>query len=817
MYNVHLTHSLLCFEFVELTLIYQMKKGFIAYKKVMASAALALLMPHGASAGHDIAAGDWQVVFDEAAHTVTYVRAGQQLVRGAYVEVHDASGNVLLSKDYPKVALSKTQVADEFGAGAKYTYTYSGLEGKDNIEHSVYVYPGLNYVLVEAVLVAAGNSATTNYIAPIVTTTSVAFLPADGQNVVYDMPHDNDNWVGYSAQPWSMGVQNTSCEVSAFYDVASRRGLVVGSIEHDNWKSGITATPAGRNRLRNLTVAAGVVGVRTNDVWEGRPSLARHGCITGKRVRSPRFFLGFYDDWRNGLEALGEATERLCPKLPWSGGTVFAWQSWGGMAEHVNYEGAVNVSDFFSGQLEPAGFCNENGVCYMVLDSFWDNFTDEQLDRFVEHCRANGQIPGIYHTPFSYWGSEADAEAYRPYDGSPWTWADISLRANGQLRRIASIALDPTHPGTIEYNRQRFAKFKKHGFKYIKLDFINNGTLEADSYYDKAVTTGMQAYTYGMDRIIQMADGMFIDLSIAPVFPAKGHTRRISCDSWGELDNSMYSLNSIELGWWLDRVYQYNDPDHLVLSRAATDGEARIRYTCGAITGTVLLGDNYSLAGSYLGKQAERDLAMRIATNADINAVARLGRSFRPIEGGMTEARFSRYGKYNYSVDREFALDTEDALYYVVFNYDREAGFGKRARFDRLGLSAKDVKCIRELWTGSAVDMSADGFMVSVPAADVCVYKLEKSKDYSAMQRGAGFTVDNVNVSYSSGSLLVEAPGAVASVSVYDAEGALRGEGRFGQGVGRVVLAQSLGRGVYVAKVCLASGGAVASKFYVGL
>ena len=49
------------------------------------------------------------------------------------------------------------------------------------------------------------NSATTNYIAPIVTTTSVAFLPADGQNVVYDMPHDNDNWVGYSAQPVEHG------------------------------------------------------------------------------------------------------------------------------------------------------------------------------------------------------------------------------------------------------------------------------------------------------------------------------------------------------------------------------------------------------------------------------------------------------------------------------------------------------------------------------------------------------------------------------------------------------------------------------------
>ena len=114
-------------------------------------------------------------------------------------------------------------------------------------------------------------------------------------------------------------------------------------------------------------------------------------------------------------------------------------------------------------------------------------------------------------------------------------------------QKDCSIALDPTHPGTLEYNRERFKKFKDLGFEYIKLDFINNGTLEADKFYGAGHNNGYAAYTYGMDKILEMADGMFVDLSIAPVFPAKGHARRISCDSWGELDNSMYTLNSIEL------------------------------------------------------------------------------------------------------------------------------------------------------------------------------------------------------------------------------------------------------------------------------
>ena len=278
----------------------------------------------------------------------------------------------------------------------------------------------------------------------------------------------------------------------------------------------------------------------------------------------------------------------------------------------------------------------------------------------------------------------------------------------------------------------------------------------------------MQAYNYGMKKILEMADGMFVDLSIAPVFPAMGHARRISCDSWGELNNSMYTLNSLELGWWLDRVYQYNDPDHLVLSKARTDGKARIRYTCGAMTGTVLLGDNYSLEGSYQGTQAERDLSMRIATNADINAVARIGRSFRPVEGGL-EVQFYRY-QHLYGVDREFILDTNNALYYAVFNYDEDNDFTKTADFNRIGIDPGNVKRIKELWTGEQVNFSGNGFSVSVPKADVRMYRIEKNASgIDDIVSGTGG--DDVIITYADRTIIVKAQESVASVEVYDMQG----------------------------------------------
>lgn len=775
-----------------------------------------LACPALVSAQYDINDGAWKITYNTSNKMLTYNQNGKDLLRGVYVEIHDANGQTLQSNSYPSVSLTEEAVSDAFGSGTKYTYTYSGLAGKDNIEQNIYIYPDKNYILVDAALVAASGTTKTNYIAPIVTKTASTFLPSGGENYIYDMPFDNDNWVGYSARPWNVTQGNPSCEVSAMYDVSSRNGLIVGSIEHDNWKSGITVTPTGQNRVRNLTVAAGVVNSRTNDVndgvHEGRPSIYQHGSISGSKVYSPRYFFGFYDDWRTGLEELGDATATLAPKMEWNKGTIFAWQSWGGMAEKVNYEGVMDVCDFYTNQLMPNGFHNENGVCYMVLDSYWDNLSTEQLRQFVEYCKAHNMHPGIYHSPFSCWHDENGAATYRPYDGSPWTWADISLRADGKLRKIASIALDPTHPGTIEYNRQKFEYFRNLGFEYIKIDFINNGALEADSYYEKSITTGMQAYTYGMKKILEFAGDMFVDLSIAPVFPAMAHARRISCDSWGELDNSMYTLNSLNMAWWLDRVYAYNDPDNLVLNRSADDGERRIRYTSGVMHGVVMLGDNYSLRGSYPGSQTQRDYALKFATNEDVNNVGRLGRSFRPVEGNL-EVQFNRYGEYFYGVDREFVLDTDNAFYYVVFNYDKNTDFTKTADFSRIGVDAADVKSIKELWTGQSVSFSGNGFEVSVPKGDVCLYRLDKTT--SGINEITGGETDDVNITYNGGNITVMASEAVTSVQVYDMQGVMLRRVNLDGGNTEASVSLDCADGLYIAKATMKSGRSAVRKIMV--
>src|SRR5258708_33373533 len=125
------------------------------------------------------------------------------------------------------------------------------------------------------------------------------------------VPFDNDSpTISYNAMP----INNTSSgyEVSAFYDNTSRNGLVVGSVTHDTWKTGVYFQGAS-NRLNVLNVYGGVTSSDTRDVEP-------HGLVKGDTISSPTVFVGFGTDWRTTLEAYADANAAIIPRLNWSGG-----------------------------------------------------------------------------------------------------------------------------------------------------------------------------------------------------------------------------------------------------------------------------------------------------------------------------------------------------------------------------------------------------------------------------------------------------------------------------------------------------------------
>jgi len=658
--------------------------------------------------------------------TMDFLYKGRVILKETYIKAK-IDEKYLESITYTTADIKESSFNDPTGKGKKFIVTYT-QPGKPAIEQIFYFYPDKDYFLTEVYLNSDTNISS-NCIAPIYTTARNAFLPQDESNRVLRVPFDNDAFVHYLSSP--LNVEDISFEVTAIFNGMNRDGLVIGSVEHDTWKTGIRYKTENNQYITGLECFGGVTHELTRDISDkpDRPS-KEHGSIKGKKLKSPKIFFGVFTDWRRGLETFGEVNARIATPRKWDSGTPFGWNSWGAMADKVNYEGATDVSDFIKKELQTKNFENDN-IVYIGLDSFWDNFTEEQLGQFVEHCKANGQKAGIYWCPFSDWHGNIEGEVEGT--NGKWKYKDVYLRADGKPRRVESLALDPTHPATKQRIDHYINKFKRLGYSYVKLDFINNGTLEADSFYNPEVTTGIQAYNEGMKYLSDVCgEDMFMALSIAPTFPSQyGTSKRISCDAWGamtEVDwgTTGYMLNSLSFGWWLDRVYPFNDADHILLYKPEEaadykEGANRARITSAVITGLYMLGDNFSTMGRIPGAKEARDKAIAVATNKEINDIARKGKSFYPVEG-YTAAGVGK-------AETIFMRDDDSYIYIAVFNFDKEkekAGVLDMHRVCQTSLNNMQAK---ELWTSAQTVIKNNSLDYSVPPQDVRVYKLMKKEE----------------------------------------------------------------------------------------
>lgn len=491
------------------------------------------------------------------------------------------------------------------------------------------------------------------------------------------VPFDNDHFVRYNAL--RIDSTNTSYEVCAFYDNATRIGLVVGSVTHDTWKTGVYFA-GSHHKLDDLKVFGGATSPKAT--WDVMP----HGAVAGSTIASPTVFVGFGDDWRTTLENFADENAAQVPKLAWTRGVPFGWNSWGVIQKHLSYAKAIAVSDFIQTNLQPNHFQND-GTVYVNLDSYWNNLGGTQLLAFADHCHANGQKAGIYWGPFAYWGGATHvADTFVPGTANKYKYGDILLRdGNGNYQtNDGALAIDPTHPGTRQLIDHYANLFVADGFDYLKLDFLSHGALEG-VHYDTNVTTGIQAYNQGMGYLLRRVDGrMFLDESIAPIFPYQyAHARRISCDAFHSIANTEYEMQSVNYGWWMSgRLYQYCDPDQLVF----TGGDAyenQSRLISGAVTGIFLDGDDLSSAPG-------RELAQNCLTKEAIDSVARAGRTFRPVEGNTGRRASAVFVRQD---GAEWRL--------AVFNFTTNA-VTRTIDLERAGLGAS-AYAATDLWSGAVL------------------------------------------------------------------------------------------------------------------
>lgn len=570
------------------------------------------------------------------------------------------------------------------------------------------------YVLVDLMVLAEnGKTISSNYISPMSVYKDGTSLE---KGVFLQIPFDNDKWVEpkFIAQS-DLGIETTSYEVGAYYSEKTGSGFVLGSVRHDVWKTGIDIYTEDGSFM-GLNVFGGASDYQTRDK-------VPHGTLSGESIVSPTIFLGFFDDYRDGLTAYGKANTEIAPPKPSVKDVPFGYNSWGSMGTSVNYSSMVAVSTYIKNHLQES-WQSDDAAVYVNIDSYWDYLVrndydldmtlDEALASFVAICRENGQKAGIYFTPFATWLPNEEQLKENTMEGSSYTYYDAALRLpNGALygnSLAGGFALDPTHPGTIKRIEDRFNYFIDLGFEYVKLDFLTHGALEGD-HYDKSVSTGLEAYNGAMKKILELSsDKLFVNLSIAPIFPYQyADGRRISCDAFGSMDNTKHVLSYLSACFFEKEFYAYPDPDHIIVL-GESEGVARMRVTSGAISGTsFLIGDDLSRI-ALASADHERILAMY--GNKDVISVIKLGAAFKPLNAGADKRCADMY--YHISAGK---------LYLAFFNFDPS---DNTMELDLAPFNSEFSKGFsgKELWSGAVVSGDGSTFTFDLAGEDAAIFEL---------------------------------------------------------------------------------------------
>ncbi len=520
----------------------------------------------------------------------------------------------------------------------------------------------------------SGTNLMANLMAPVVVdSTGWVDLGVTNDNRALVVPFDNDGFVRYNAMP--MNNSGTSYEVGAFYDNTTRNGLVTGSVTHDTWKTGIMFTGA-KNKLNAMNVYGGATTPA---------DVAPHGSVNGNTLSSPTVFVGFGADWRVTMQNYAAENVNFAARLPWTNGVPFGWNSYGVIQQNISYTDAIAVSDYFYVNLMSHNF-NDRGTVYINLDAFWNNnFSTAQLQSFAAHCHAHGEKAGIYWGPFVFFGSLTNATNWAVTGATNYHYSDVLLRDGNGNPELSDggYAVDPTHPATRQSIDYQVNQFTNWGFDYVKLDFLSHGAFEG-VHYDTNVTTGIQAYNQGMQHVLNQINGrMFISESIAPLFPYQyAHSRRIACDAQtSRIGDTEYTMNSVSYGWWLDNLYQFNDPDIMVFANGSSSNEAQSRLISGAVTGVFLNGDDLSTTNGQNG-------AISYLTNSAIDAVARAGQTFMPVEGNTGSSAVNTFVRQNGA-----------AWNIAVFNYTASSA-NRTIDLSRAGLPSGSY-LVTNLWDGT--------------------------------------------------------------------------------------------------------------------
>lgn len=603
---------------------------------------------------------------------------GKMVLKNGYSDVR-IGDQLISSKELHNRTMTQHKFKNETGSGVLYKLKAKSREGI-MLEQSFFAYSNREFFTIEIAVI--GKLLSSNQMFPL-----KGELISEHNFTKFRalfVPFDNDAFIRYENSLLQFKIENTSSEVTSFYDDISRKGFVIGTLDHDQWKTVITSRLIS-NSVLDFRVHCGFTSEQlTRDKIQ-------HGLVKGDRITSSKILFGYFPDWRIGMERYAK-TVRANEKpivIDWKGPTPVGWNSWGVIQDKISLEKAKAVVDFFADDLKQF---RVGDVCYIDLDSYWDNMLKgdnyEILKQFADYCRSKKLKPGIYWAPFVDWGSKDGPK--RKVLGSDYTYGELWTKVNGGFHDFdGARALDPTHPGTQLRIKHMISNFQACGFEMIKIDFLGHGAVESSNFYDEKIATGMEAYQVGMKFLLKcLNDKMLVYAAISPNL-ASGkfvHVRRIACDAFKTIADTEYTLNSLTNGWWQTHLYSYIDADHVVFSDQS-EAANRSRLFSSIVTGTLILGDDFASQGHW------KETALKLFKNQELLEIIKDGKAFRPVEGNQ--------GKRASGL---FIKDIGKTKYLALFNYENQKATVE-IDFSKLGIDLNSISSIHDVVNGKLIDL----------------------------------------------------------------------------------------------------------------
>jgi hypothetical protein len=523
-------------------------------------------------------------------------------------------------------------------------------------------------------------------------------------------------------------------------------GVVVGSVTHDFWKTGIAyQAGAGLGELDSFSVFGGAATPDNPSLpadyggRDGSHDHVPHGTMQAASVQSPVVYLSGSDDVRKAFVNYGQANVKLNGNLSWKGYAPFYWNSFGvedvlGYRRVMMPPGLAKISDFihsldnFSRYAKPV----------LSIDSYDQSiYTTELLTSLGKYAEKQHQQMGFYFIPFSIWTWKNSLEQTQ-IPGTGYHLRVVVLRDNDnkpiQYKEgdWACYPIDPTHPATRLTIINQLQKAKAIHATFIKIDFLTGGALESSTRYDPAVRTGMQAYNYGMKMLRQLIDSImgpdiFITEAISPMFPSQyAHTRFVSTDvyshlrddqpgfpNWGSTESSLAAGSHL---WWVQgTLWPYTNLDVSIMKNFQKNPDLSEQEIKVRIYAMMAMGSIFGDGSDFRNKMAA-ERANKFLNNKYVCAFFSHPKAFTPL-------RFADGESFDQQIS--FYLKGDTALL-AMFNFSGQQEFTDTYSRKAVGLNngkylIKDFMTDEQLGT---IEKGQDSFSITVPEKDAHLVRL---------------------------------------------------------------------------------------------